>query len=79
MTFADWIAARESTHRPEISQSYCLLPTISATGRRGITRRELGKRFDLEPGILDQLLAALVGVGLVTAVRQGGQIVFRAV
>ena len=76
-TFRRWLAERAD--RLAVSAPYSLLPTISQAGKQGITRQDLGQRYDLDPEALDGLLTAMASVGWITARREGGQIVYRAV
>lgn len=55
-----------------------VLPLIVAAGQAGITRRELGHALDLKRDTLDQLLAGLSGVGLVSVSWEGAP-VYRSV
>lgn len=55
-----------------------LLPVISASGSVGMTRHQIGNAVDLDRDVLDQLIAGLVGIGMLTVAWEGGVAVYRA-
>jgi len=46
-----------------------ILPLIKAAGVSGMTRKQLGGAVDMERDVLDELLAGLVGAGLLILSR----------
>lgn len=75
--FADWIAE----HHPAkcVGAPYGILQAIQMAGADGISRRELGNLFDLNGQLMNRLLLAYASVGQITATRENGKMVFRAV
>ena len=55
-----------------------ILPLVVAAGTVGMNRRQLGNALDLDRDIVDQLLAGLVGIGMLTVAWEGGVPVYRA-
>ena len=75
--FSTWLAERH--HRtPVLTFPNALVPVIAQAGTKGITRHELGRAVDLDPQLLDRLLAAFVGIGQLTVSRGNGGLVYRA-
>lgn len=60
--------AWEQTRRLQ-PQADVILPMIKASGLYGMSRRQLGHALDLDRDVLDELLAGLVGVGLLMLSR----------
>jgi hypothetical protein len=54
------------------------VPLVAQAGTRGLTRREVGNGIGLEPGVLDDLLAALVRAGMLYVSAVNGVRVYRA-
>ena len=76
--FHTWLVERER-HHPVVAAPYNVLPVIVRSGVQGITRRELGEVIDLEPHVLNGLLASLAGIGLIAMAVEDGQTVLRSV
>ena len=76
-SFSNWLAERHPGNCSPAPNG--ILMAIKMAGAEGITRRELGSLFDLDGELLTKLLLAFVGVGMVAASRENGQMVFRAV
>jgi hypothetical protein len=55
-----------------------ILPLVAAAGTAGMNRFQLGNAVDLNRETLDQLLAGLVGIGLLTVTWVQGVPVYRA-
>jgi hypothetical protein len=55
-----------------------ILPFIAAAGWSGMTRRQIGNAIELDRDTLDQLIAGLVGIGLLTVAWERGVPVYRA-
>lgn len=55
-----------------------IVPLVAQAGSRGMARGEIGRVIELDREVLDELLAALVSVGLLTASVEDGYQVFRA-
>ena len=55
-----------------------ILPLVVAAGSAGMTRQQLGHAVDIERDVLDELLAGMVGVGLLTVTAGVGGPVYRA-
>ena len=76
-TFTRWLA---ENHPPKCGAAPSgILMAIKMAGPDGISRRELGNLFDLQPQLLTKLLVAFVGVGMVGVARENGEMVFRSV
>jgi len=61
ISFASW--ERRRNIRPEPER---ILPLVVAAGMAGLTRQQLGHAVHLDRDVLDELLAGMVGVGLLT-------------
>ncbi len=46
-----------------------ILPLVKAAGVSGVTRKHIGSAVELERDVLDQLLAGMVGAGLLILSR----------
>lgn len=55
-----------------------ILPLVAPAGTVGMNRRQLGNALDLSRETLDQLLAGLVGTGLLAVAWERGVPVYRA-
>ncbi len=55
-----------------------IVPLVAQAGSRGMARGEIGRVIELDREVLDELLAALVSVGLLTASVEDGILVFRS-
>jgi len=75
MQFVQWLEKRESP--PEISESDRLMRIIMKAGPGGIAESDLKKQIDLPRESVDQLLAGLLGLGLIVVTGQYGVRVFR--
>lgn len=77
-SFLSWVYQRQ--HRPDkhISQADKVVPLLQQAGPAGMTRRQLGGAIDLPPAMVDDLLAALVGVGQIRIDQAGGVTRYRA-
>ena len=63
---------------PESSESDRLMRFIMQAGPNGIAEGDLKKQIDLPRQTVDQLLAGLLGLGLIVVTGQYGVRVFRA-
>ena len=72
-SFTSWERKRHLT--PEADR---ILPLVAAAGSSGMTRHQLGNAVDLDRDTLDQLLAGLAGIGLLTVAWQNGVPIYRA-
>ena len=55
-----------------------ILPLVAAAGTVGVNRKQLGNAVYLDHETLHQLLASLVGIGLLTLAWERGVSVYRA-
>ncbi len=76
MQFVQWLESRKPA--PEISESDRLMRFIMQAGPGGIAEGDLKKQIDLPRQTVDQLLAGLLGLGLIVVTGQYGERVFRA-
>ena len=74
-TFHQWIEARKLA--PPISESDRLMRFIMRAGPGGIAEGDLKKQIDLPRQTVDELLAGLLGLGLIVVTGQYGVRVFR--
>ena len=51
---------------------------VAASGSAGMNRKQIDNAVDLDRDIVDQLLAGLVGIGLLTVALEFGVPVYRA-
>jgi hypothetical protein len=61
-SFKSWEQRRRNIS-PEADR---ILPLVKAAGVYGMSRRQLGSAVDLDHDVLDQLLAGMVNVGMLT-------------
>ncbi len=73
-SFKSW----EKQRRHLAPEAERMLPLVAAAGTVGMNRRQLGNALDLDHETLDQLLAGLVGIGLLTVAWVRGVPVYRA-
>lgn len=73
-SFKTW----EKQRRHLAPEAERLLPLVAASGTVGMNRFQLGNAVDLNRETLDQLLAGLVGIGLLTLAWEGDVPVYRA-
>lgn len=66
ISFLSWVSRKENRPDRYISQSDKIVPLLQQAGPAGMTRRQLSSAVDLPPDLLDQLLSALIGTGLVS-------------
>ncbi len=71
-SFLSWLYRKENRPDRHIAQADKLMPLLQQAGPGGMTRRQLGSAVDLDPNILDELLAALVSSGIVSLDQVGG-------
>jgi hypothetical protein len=71
--FHDWLANRDG----DVPAAERLATLVSQSGA-GVSRDYLARTLRLPPGILDDLLRALVTTGQVTMLKVGGRTVYRA-
>jgi hypothetical protein len=55
-----------------------ILPMVVAAGTAGMTRKQLGNVIELDREVMDELLAGMVQIGLLTVVWREGLPVYRA-
>ena len=75
-TFHQWIEARKLA--PQISESDRLMRIIMRAGPGGVAESDFKKQIDLPRQSVDELLAGLLGLGLIIVTGQYGERVFRA-
>ena len=73
-SFTSWLARRD--HVPTADK---IIPIITQAGSTGMTRGAIGSVLDLDRDVLDQLLAGLVGAGLLVVTLENGVRVYRGV
>ncbi len=71
--FKTW-AQRRQHLAPEAER---ILPLIVAAGPMGMNRKQIGSAVDLDRDVLDELLAGLVNIGLLTVTWGYGVLVYR--
>jgi hypothetical protein len=54
------------------------MPLIAAAGTAGMNRQQIGNAVDLDRDVLDQLLAGLINIGLLTVAWKDGVPIYRA-
>jgi hypothetical protein len=74
--FHSWLQQRNRKRRDHVPTADFVMPVIAAAGRQGMTRSQIGNAIQLDRSILDDLLAALVELGLLTVSKQNGFQVF---
>ena len=67
---------RRRLQRPKADM---ILPLIATSGLTGMTMKQIGSAVDLDRDVLDELLAGMVDLGLLTLVLRDGVPVYRAV
>ena len=72
-SFTSWERRRHLA--PEAER---ILPLVAGAGTVGVNRRQFGNAIELDRDTLDQLLAGLVGIGLLTVAWERGVPVYRA-
>ena len=55
-----------------------IVPLVAAAGMMGMDRQQLGNAVDLERDVLDELLAGMIRVGVLTLAWEDGVQVFRS-
>jgi hypothetical protein len=73
-SFKSW----ERRRRHPAPEAERILPLVAAAGTAGMNRFQLGNAVDLNREKLDQLIAGLVGIGLLTVAWEGDVPVYRA-
>jgi hypothetical protein len=73
-SFKTW----EKQRRHLAPEAERILPLVAAAGTAGMNRFQLGNAVDLNRETLDQLIAGLVGIGLLTVAWERGVPVYRA-
>ena len=73
-SFTSW----ERRRRHLAPEAERILPLVAAAGTVGMNRFQLGNAVDLNRETLDQLIAGLVGIGLLTVAWERGVPVYRA-
>ncbi len=78
--FRSWLHQRERRRREHVPAADLVVPLVAHAGPAGMTRSEIGKAIggDLDHDAVDDLLAGLVGFGLLTIARENGLFVYRA-
>ena len=74
ISFPSWERRRRDI-RPEPER---IIPLVVAAGSAGMTRQQLGHAVDIERDMLEELLAGMVGVGLLVLSRDARGPVYRA-
>ena len=74
-SYSTWIQ-KQKAKPPEADR---LIPLIHQAGAAGISRGEIGSAIKLDRDVLDDLLAGLVRVGVLTVADENGVRVYRAV
>ena len=78
LTFWEWHHYADKKPAPIVPQADRAMHLIQQSGRRGISRGELGAAIDLERHSLDDLLQALAASGQVLVSLEGQRRVYRA-
>lgn len=73
-SFKTW----EKQRRHLAPEAERILPLVAAAGTAGMNRFQLGSAVDLNRETLDQLIAGLVGIGLLTVAWERGMPIYRA-
>jgi hypothetical protein len=73
-SFKSW----ERRRRHLAPEAERILPLVASAGSAGMNRMQVGNAVDLNRETLDQLIAGLVGIGLLTVAWEGGVPVYRA-
>jgi len=58
-------------------QADLIVPLVAGAGHQGMTRSDIGSAIDLEPDVLDELLAGLVRFGLLNVAWEDRGQVYR--
>ena len=69
---------RDSQPTKRMPECDRLLQVVSAAGPRGISRNELGQEIQLDPDMLDELLAAFHRLGQIAITQQGTDQIVRS-
>lgn len=73
-SFKTW----ENRRRHLLPDTERLLPLVQNAGAVGMTRQQIGNAVDLDRDVLDQLLAGMAGMGLLTVSTDSQGPVYRA-
>jgi hypothetical protein len=73
-SFTSWQKRRQHL-APEAEK---ILPLVVGAGTAGMTRKQLGNVIELDREVLDELLAEMVQIGLLTVMWRDGMPVYRA-
>jgi hypothetical protein len=76
-SFTSWVR-RQQRLDGIMPQADKVVPLVAGAGSTGMTRRELGHAVRLDRDTLDELLAGLVRLGLLTLTWENGVPVFRS-
>ena len=76
--WTEWIDTSGPTD-PRPSEVHRIALLIARAGSAGVSRRELGHKFDLPGRLVDGVLAAMLTTGQLTASDDGDQRTYRAV
>jgi hypothetical protein len=76
--FTQWLIRRNDKNKPVIPDADRIVPLISAAGESGVMLSDLrGSMCRLEPEEFNRLVDALVGAGMVDAIRRHREVVLR--
>ncbi len=73
-SFNNWMRRR----RHISPESERILPIVKAAGAMGMSRKQIGHAVDLDRDVLDDLLAAMIGAGMLILSRDARGSVYRA-
>ena len=73
-SFKSW----QNRRRHLAPESERILPLVAAAGAAGMTRRQIRNAVELDQEVLDELLAGMVQIGLLTVMWRDGRPVYRA-
>jgi hypothetical protein len=76
--FISWVRRRDREQHEHIPVADRILPLVAQAGQRGMTRYDIGRFVELDPEVLDNLLASLMQAGLLRSSWASGVKVFRA-
>ena len=65
-SFRSWLRRRQSSLNDLMPAADKIVPLVARAGMTGVTRQQLGHALDLERDTLDELLAGLVRLGMLT-------------
>ena len=73
-SFTSW----EMRRRHIAPKAERILPLVIGAGTAGMTRKQIGNAVELDQEVLEELLAGMVQIGLLTVMWRDGMPVYRA-